>query len=205
MKKSTFQLIFCIVYILLSLSVAIWALSGSWKNLLYYTFQGNIFCLVLMMIDLLYIIKGKRITKSIALSEFAGLIAILTIGIIYCTLLDDITTIKFWTNAQSLGFHFFFPILFTVYIFTFRRSEMPPVKKVFWCLIPPVAYIGFVHIRNAVLGIQWYPYFFTDITKIGVDGFLKWVAIIFFSLLIVGSIVLIICRKTSASRESLFE
>lgn len=205
MNKRTFQIIFATIYALLSLSVAIWALCGSANNLVYYTFQGNIFCLVLMAIDLFYIITNRKITKSLALAEFAGTIAILTIGVVYCTLLSDITSIKFWTNMQSLGFHFIFPILFTTYIFIFRRNEMPPLKKVFWCLVPPILYLIFIHVRNAILGIQWYPYFFIDITKIGVSGFLKWVAILFASLMVVGSIMLIICNATSDKDKKLFK
>lgn len=201
MAKHWSQISFATIYVLLSLSVVIWSLSDSWRGLLFYTFQGNILCLILMFLDLCSLINGKHLSKSLAKAEFAGTIAILTIGVIYCTLLSDISSRAFWTDIQSLGFHFFFPILFTAYVIIFRRREMPSLRQVFICLIPPIAYIGFVHVRNLILGIKWYPYFFTDISKIGLDGFMKWVGILFVSLLIVGSLFLFICHRTSKSSD----
>lgn len=198
--KNKGQGIFALVYILLVLTTIVIALCHTWTNLLWYTFQGNIFALVVMIIDLGYFSKGKTLSHKFALTEFTALIAILTIGVIYCTLLGKFFSKGFWCDFQNLTFHFTSPILFAAYFFIYRRKEAPAIRQAPWCLIPPLAYICFVFVRNAILGIKWYPYFFVNIDKLGVWGFVKWVAIITICLLIVGYGILWICNSSKKKK-----
>lgn len=189
-RKNYLQLIFAAMYVLTALSIIIWSLSDGGNHLVYYTFQGNILCLLLMMAEIWYVAKGRKIGKIMSLVEYCSLTVILTIGIVYCTLLSNIFSEKFWMDTQSIFLHFINPILYAVYIFVYRSKNMPAVKKAPWCLLPPLLYFGFIMLRNALLDIRWYPYFFVNVDEIGAIGVLKWAVIISICLLVIGYLTL---------------
>ena len=193
--KRTIRFIIVILYIL----VASYGCYSAWKYgshfLLYFTNLGNLYCLGLMTNELVRLIRRKPISLPLLQWEFAGLIAIIVISVVYNLLLGDPTSAAYWANKPSVCLHLITPILYTLYMLTTRPIRKVNVGGIQCSILLPYLYVAFIFARHLITGNNWFPYFFLDINRIGWGGALCWVIGLTVIFVLVGFIFIYIGRR----------
>ena len=193
--KRTIRFIIVILYIL----VASYGCYSAWKYgshfLLYFTNLGNLYCLGLMTNELVRLIRRKPISLPLLQWEFAGLIAIIVISVVYNLLLGDPTSAAYWANKPSVCLHLITPVLYTLYILTTRPIRKVSVGGIQCSILLPYLYVAFIFARHLITGDNWFPYFFLDINRIGWGGALCWVIGLTVIFVLVGFIFIYIGRR----------
>ena len=165
--------------VILYIFVATYGCVSSWvygtRFFLYFTNLGNLYCLGLMINELVRLIRRKAISLSLLQWEFAGLISILVIGAVYNLLLGDPTSASYWANKPSVCLHLITPILYALYFFSTRPVRKVAVGGIQCSILLPYLYIAFIYTRHLITGDPWFPYFFLDINRIGWLGALCWI------------------------------
>ena len=165
--------------VILYIFVATYGCVSSWvygtRFFLYFTNLGNLYCLGLMINELVRLIRRKAISLPLLQWEFAGLISILVIGAVYNLLLGDPTSASYWANKPSVCLHLITPILYALYFFSTRPVRKVAVGGIQCSILLPYLYIAFIYTRHLIAGDPWFPYFFLDINRIGWLGALCWI------------------------------
>ena len=165
--------------VILYIFVATYGCVSSWvygtRFFLYFTNLGNLYCLGLMINELVRLIRRKAISLPLLQWEFAGLISILVIGAVYNLLLGDLTSASYWANKPSVCLHLITPILYALYFFSTRPVRKVAVGGIQCSILLPYLYIAFIYTRHLITGDPWFPYFFLDINRIGWLGALCWI------------------------------
>ena len=172
--------IFRYIAVILYILVATYGCVSSWQYydarfFLYFTNLGNIYCLALMINELVRLIRRKSISLPLMQWEFGGLITILVIGAVYNILLGNPCTADYWNNKLSVCLHLITPILYAIYFFSTRPVRKVTVGGIQCSIFLPYLYIAFIYTRHLITGDQWFPYFFLDINRIGWGGAFCWV------------------------------
>ena len=196
----TFRFIAVILYI----AVATYGCFSSWfygtRFLLYFTNLGNLYCLALMVNELVRLIRRKPISLPLLQWEFGGLISILVIGAVYNLLLGDPTSATYWDNKPSVCLHLITPILSAIYFLSTRPVRKVTVGGIQSSILLPYLYIAFIYTRHLITGDQWFPYFFLDINRIGWGGAFCWIIALTVVFVLTGFIFIYLGKKRSARK-----
>lgn len=172
--------IFRYIAVVLYILVATYGCVSSWQYydarfFLYFTNLGNLYCLALMINELVRLVRRKSISLPLMQWEFGGLITILVIGAVYNLLLGNPCTADYWNNKPSVCLHLITPILYAIYFFSTRPVRKVTVGGIQCSIFLPYLYIAFIYTRHLITGDQWFPYFFLDINRIGWGGAFCWI------------------------------
>lgn len=188
-----------LIVVILYIFVAVYGCYSSWANgtrfFLYLTNLGNLYCLGLMLNELIRLIRRKPISIPLMQWEFGGLIIILIIGIVYNLLLGDPTTQAYWANKPSVCLHLITPILYAIYFFATRPLRKVTIRGILCGILLPYLYIAFIYLRHFITGDQWFPYFFLDINCIGWTGAIGWIIALTVVFVSVGFIFIYLGKK----------
>ena len=199
--KRIIRFVIVILYIL----VASYGCYSAWKYgshfFLYFTNLGNLYCLGLMINELVRLVCRKSISIPLLQWEFGGLISIIVISVVYNFLLGDPTSAAYWANKPSVCLHLITPILYTLYIFATRPICKVGAGGVQCSILLPYLYVAFIYVRHFITGDNWFPYFFLDLNRIGWQGALGWIIGLTVLFVIVGFAFIYIGRKRSQRRR----
>ena len=199
--KRIIRFVIVILYIL----VASYGCYSAWKYgshfFLYFTNLGNLYCLGLMINELVRLVFRKSISIPLLQWEFGGLISIIVISVVYNFLLGDPTSAAYWANKPSVCLHLITPILYTLYIFATRPIRKVGAGGVQCSILLPYLYVAFIYVRHFITGDNWFPYFFLDLNRIGWQGALGWIIGLTVLFVIVGFSFIYIGRKRSQQRR----
>lgn len=189
--------LFLALLALSSAAIGEWlALTSDIHNIRFFTHEGNSACALVLFLDLFFLLPGKKLSRFMGILEYVCLMTILTVGIVYCTLLGDFFSAEFWQDNNNVLVHFLTPLLYTAYVLIYRKNSLPEVKSAGWALLPPVLYACFVLTRHYVFVERlhtvprWFPYFFMDLDKLGLGGFAMWVAAMAAVIYLAGVLIL---------------
>src|SRR5574344_1469512 len=130
MMKQRIRLIYLIVFLIFSSIGCGLSLYTYDDNLFFFTFLSNVFCWVLMVIELLKTIRRSPSSDAWVRLHFVASFCIMLTGLIYNVLLGRPSTSAYWHNYQSLILHVFVPITFIVYfLVTQEPSAFSGVMK----------------------------------------------------------------------------
>ena len=196
--------IFRFIAVILYIAVATYGCFSSWfygtRFFLYFTNLGNLYCLALMVNELVRLIRRKPISLPLLQWEFGGLISILVIGAVYNLLLGDPTSAAYWANKPSVCLHLITPILYAIYFLSTRPVRKVDVGGIQCSILLPYLYIAFIYTRHLITGDQWFPYFFLDINRIGWSGALGWIIALTIVFVLTGIIFIQLGKKRSARK-----
>ena len=199
--KRIIRFVIVILYIL----VASYGCYSAWKYgshfFLYFTNLGNLYCLGLMINELVRLVCRKSISIPLLQWEFGVLISIIVISSVYNFLLGDPTSAAYWANKPSVCLHLITPILYTLYIFATRPIRKVGAGGVQCSILLPYLYVAFIYVRHFITGDNWFPYFFLDLNRIGWQGALGWIISLTVLFVIVGFAFIYIGRKRSQRRR----
>lgn len=197
----TFRFITVILYIL----VATYGCCSSWlygtRFFLYFTNLGNLYCLGLMINELVRLIRRKPISQPLMQWEFGGLIAILVIGAVYNILLGNPCSADYWSNKPSVCLHLITPILYAIYFLSTRPVRKVTVGGIQCSILLPYLYIAFIYTRHFIVGDDWFPYFFLDINHIGWIGVLFSILALTITFVLVGMLFIYIDKKKRGTQQ----
>lgn len=211
-KKITTQLVFRTIYCTLGVvallsSLGLFDAKFNENFYVYYTNLSNYICLAVMFAELITTIKNsdkqsanKEVTHDfMPLLKFVSVIMIMITFLVYNILLTGSSSVvEYFTSLYNLSFHVILPLMFIMDWFLFYERG-----KVKWfyplcCVIFPFIYIAFIMIRAAIL--NWdtnkflYPYFFLNVSEIGVKGVAIWILILVVVFLGIGYLIFMIDR-----------
>ena len=194
-----------IITVILYIMVSAYGCISSWHHygerfLLYFTNLGNLYCLALMVNELVRLIRRKDLSLPLLQWEFGGLISILVIGAVYNLLLGDPTSAAYWANKPSVCLHLITPILYAIYFLSTRPGRQVDVGGLQCSILLPYLYIAFIYTRHLITGDQWFPYFFLDINRIGWSGALGWIIALTVVFVLTGIIFIQLGKKRSARK-----
>ena len=192
------------IVVILYIAVATYGCFSSWlygtRFFLYFTNLGNLYCLALMVNELVRLIRRKSLSLPLLQWEFGGLISILVIGAVYNLLLGDPTSAAYWTNKPSVCLHLITPILYAIYFLSTRPVRKVDVGGIQCSILLPYLYIAFIYTRHLITGDQWFPYFFLDINRIGWSGALGWIIALTVVFVLTGFFFIYLGKKRSARK-----
>ena len=198
----TLRFLIVILYIL----VASYGCICSWlygtRFFLYFTNLGNLYCLALMVNELVRLVRRKSISLPLLQWEFGGLISILVIGVVFNLLLGDPTSAAYWANKPSVCLHLITPILYALYFFGTRPVSKVAVGGIQCSILLPYLYIAFIYTRHLITGDQWFPYFFLDINRIGWSGALCWIIALTVVFVLTGLIFIRLGKQKSKKHRN---
>ena len=197
--------IFRFIAVILYIAVATYGCFSSWlygtRFFLYFTNLGNLYCLALMVNELVRLIRRKSLSLPLLQWEFGGLISILVIGAVYNLLLGDPTSAAYWANKPSVCLHLITPILYTIYFLSTRPVCKVTVGGLQSSIFIPYLYIAFIYTRHLITGDPWFPYFFLDINRIGWGGALGWIIALTVVFVLTGVLFIYIGKKRSVRNK----
>ena len=121
-----------------------------WMFFTYFTNLSNIFIDLCLLIFLIYDLKKtKYISQGMYLIKFMGTISITLTFFVYLLLLAP-------TNSHGLCVHFITPVLAIIDFIFFSEKYLPEKRHVFYSVIPPLVYVGYVIILGQVFRVRWY-------------------------------------------------
>lgn len=219
-KNRTSQLVYlsmaCAVgAIAILASVGLFDGAFRWDFYIHFTNLSNYLCFGILIAELISVIKKSEnsyITTSPRL-KFIGLLAILLTFFVYNIMLAPTKSMKTNFSIFSISLHVIMPILYVVdWILFYERKatwKYPLLSVIF-----PLAYVSFVFIHAACFnfnanimnfagtGPHIYPYFFLNVSKIGVAGVIKWILILAVAFIALGYIMYGVDKLISKHRKN---
>lgn len=208
-KSRTTQLIFQTAYCTLGLVGFVGGLGVyddvtnlSWDFYVHYTNLSNYFCIAVMLIALIQTARkhDDSYVSAVPALKFIGAVSILITFLVFNILLagapDRDPQLNF--RIGSLLFHVVLPIMYIAdWVLFYER------KKVRWfypfsAILFPFSYMVFILIQAAIMRFDTsilipgtntpliYPYFFMNIEKQGVGGFVMWMFMFLVAVLTIG-------------------
>ncbi|MBR5229757.1 MAG: Pr6Pr family membrane protein [Firmicutes bacterium] len=210
-QNRTTQLIFQTIYCTLGF-VGIVASLGifdditmiRWDFYVHFTNISNFLCIGIMLAALIQTAKKKEdsyVTVA-PLVKFIGMLGILLTFLVFNIMLAGARDPQLNWRVGSLCFHVVLPIMYVADWFLFYER-----KKCKWfyplaAIAFPLGYVTFIFIQAVIMKFDSsilitgtttpliYPYFFVNLETQGVDGVLKWVAILVVAFIAAGYIFL---------------
>jgi hypothetical protein len=140
---------------------------------------------------------SKFFSKTTTQTAVAVYISI--VGIVYSLLLRSVWNPDGWQKIADHWLHDAIPLLFIAYwIFFVPRSGIGWLDPIKW-LIYPVVYIVYSLIRGAL--VNWYPYYFVDVDKLGYPIALQNTALMLVAFLTVGFVFVGIDKLVSRTAK----
>ncbi len=182
-------------------------MSGS-RVFMYFTIQSNIAIALICTAGMALLAGGRQIGRVWMTVKFMGTIAITLTGLVFCFVLAPTLGPNAWTLYNVLT-HVVVPVAAIADFFVTGVYGELPMRRLPWCLLPPLAYAVYAGIGYAAgwefsEGIH-YPYFFLNWgSPLGAFGFGRelpfmgcawWILALFMLLLIVGWIYISILNR----------
>ncbi len=193
--KNKSQVTFASAYVLISAIGCIWSFFNDDRFPLYFTNLSNYFCFIVMLIELIRLLLRRQLTKPLQIIDFCAMMSLMITGIVYNTLLKTPFEDGYWTNYHSMIMHLICPSMIIIYFFKYRLGSNLGFKYLWWCVVPPYAYMIFIFSRQWIIPDNWYPYFFLDPNKQGASGVWEWIAMLTVVFLILGAASLLLAQK----------
>lgn len=200
-KNKLTQIIFRTVYIVLGIigiigSVGYFGRAFNNDFYLYYTNLSNYICFGIIVYALIKTIKSFKNNQSdycrvLPKFKFMSLIMILVTCLVYNILLaKDYTVADYFFSIQNLIMHLILPIMFTLDWVLFTEHNQTKWFYPLISVIMPLIYVALILLRAVILGKKYsgllYPYFFLNVSKLGIAGVISWVAVLVLIFVVLG-------------------
>jgi hypothetical protein len=146
----------------------------------FFTIQAN---LLVGATTLLLAIRLDRSSLVFGTFRVIGLVAITVTGIVYHVALSGLLTLAGYHQLANQLVHTVVPVLAVIGWLVAGPRGQVTARAVWLSPLYPLAWLAFTLIRGAV--IDWYPYPFVDVTKLGYAGTVLncfWVSLLFLGL-----------------------
>lgn len=159
--KRKISVLIKIIALIASIYGMLQSLDG-WFFLTFFTNLSNIFIDIMLFIFIIYDLKkAKYIPQGMYLIKFMATISITLTFFVYMLLLAPTNNYGFIgaylnNGAGSLYVHFITPVLSIIDFLLYSESYIPSEKHVYYSVVPPLVYVGFIIVLGQVFHIRWY-------------------------------------------------
>jgi hypothetical protein len=156
------------------------SLQRAFNSFAFFTVQSNLLVGVSSALLALYPTWSSVVLDTLRLM---GVVAITVTGLVFHVALARVLDLQGWAVLGNQLVHTVVPILGLVGWLLFGPRGRVSTRVVWWTLLFPAFWLTFTLIRGAV--IDWYPYPFIDVTKLGYGGTVLncfWVALLLLAL-----------------------
>jgi hypothetical protein len=146
----------------------------------FFTVQSN---LIVGATTLLLAVKLDRSSTVFRTFRLIGLVAITITGIVYHVALARLLDLEGWHQLGDQLVHTVVPVLAVVGWLMFGPRRLTSARIAWLSVLFPFCWIAFTLVRGAV--IDWYPYPFIDVTKLGYGKVILncfWISLLLFGL-----------------------
>ena len=160
MKKSKISLIMKIIAVVASLYGMLQSLDH-WMFFTYFTNLSNIFIDIMLVIFIIYDLKkAKYIPQGMYLIKFMATISITLTFFVYMLLLAPTNSQGFigayLNNVDVSDMPDRDKVLAIIDFLLFSEHYRPDEKHVYYSVVPPLVYVGYVIVLGNVFHIRWY-------------------------------------------------
>lgn len=159
-------------------------------GLCFYTVQSNIWALLLEAVSLVFMLfsVGERLWFKI--TRLVVAVAITVTFLVFWTMLAPMMNLRYLVSPTNIILHTLVPLMTLADAAFIDRDYMPKKSHVLFCMIPPLAYLGFAMIRAEVSDMllsadSKYPYWFLDVDKYSWFGFKNGVGVFYWVIVVV--------------------
>lgn len=159
--KRKISVLIKIIALIASIYGMLQSLDG-WLFLTFFTNLSNIFIDIMLFIFIIYDLKKvKYISQGMYLIKFMATISITLTFFVYMLLLAPTNSHGFIgaylnNGAGSLCVHFITPVLSIIDFLLYSENYIPSEKHVYYSVVPPLVYVGFIVVLGQVFHIRWY-------------------------------------------------
>ena len=159
--KRKISVLIKIIALIASIYGMLQSLDG-WLFLTFFTNLSNIFIDIMLFIFIIYDLKkAKYIPQGMYLIKFMATISITLTFFVYMLLLAPTNSHGFIgaylnNGAGSLCVHFITPVLSIIDFLLYSENYIPSEKHVYYSVVPPLVYVGFIIVLGQVFHIRWY-------------------------------------------------
>lgn len=159
--KRKISVLIKIIALIASIYGMLQSLDG-WLFLTFFTNLSNIFIDTMLFIFIIYDLKkAKYIPQGMYLIKFMATISITLTFFVYMLLLAPTNSHGFIgaylnNGAGSLCVHFITPVLSIIDFLLYSENYIPSEKHVYYSVVPPLVYVGFIVVLGQVFHIRWY-------------------------------------------------
>ncbi len=156
--------------------------------LVYYTNLSNYLCFIVMLIVFIRnykLVKKGEMTGNndiIVKLKFYTTIIILVTFLVYNILLTDNMFGPGWNGLGNLLMHIVLPLMFLFDFILFDKHHTLNWYDCLLCTVLPLIYVVVILIRGSLLPSDYagtiYPYFFLNVSEIGLGAVLLWVLVL---------------------------
>lgn len=216
MKNKLTQIIFKTIYVVLGIIGFIGSLgyfNRSFNNnfYIYYTNLSNYICTIFILLSLIQTIKSFKENQEDYCNfspkfKFLCMIMILVTCLVYNILLAKENSITdYFLSISNLINHLILPLMFFLDWVLFYNHGLTKWYYPLISTIMPLIYVLFIVIRALILGSNsdklLYPYFFLNIDKLGIGGFILWLSILVLIFISIGYIIYLFDKMKVIKRK----
>lgn len=192
-KSRTAQLVYLSMAVAIGLiglaaCVGLFQYKFSWDFYIHFTNISNIFCVGVLIVELIQTIRKKEDSYISACPtlKLCGVLAILMTFVVFNFMLAPTREMYRNFTINSISLHVLIPILFIADWFLFYERGKLSWKTPLASVLFPFTYMVFVYVHAAAWGFDAsiknmggvdpliYPYFFLNLETYGVDGVALW-------------------------------
>lgn len=203
-KNRTTQLVFQTIYCVLAVigflgSIGYFSADFNEGFFIYYTNLSNYICMGVMFVSLFKTIKSANkkedgYCETAPTFNFMCLIMIMVTFLVYNTLLvGENTVVQYFTSQSNLIMHLILPVMFILNWVLFYEHGKLRWYQPLLSLIMPLVYVTFILIRASVLNgasnTVLYPYFFLNVTNLGIGGVFTWIIVLLAIFVMLGYLI----------------
>jgi hypothetical protein len=132
------------------------------QTLSFFTIQSNI---LVLMVAITLVIDPDRDGRLWRVLRLTALLGITITGLVFDLILIHYVNPVGWQLVATIGFHYIAPWATLLGWLLFGPRPRIDVTTMVWAFVWPAAWIAYTFIRGAL--IDWYPYPFLDVGKVG--------------------------------------
>lgn len=154
----------------------------------YYTNLSNYYCFGIGVAVLASTVKKVRNgetrgSNTVAPTlKYCGVVMIAVTFFVYCILLGDMGSWKFWNSLGNLCYHVIAPVMFILDFILFDKHRQIKILDPIKCTFMPLGYVVYILSYGAICRAAdfnfSYPYFFLNVDELGYGKVFGWVAIL---------------------------
>lgn len=161
------------------------------QTLSFFTIQSN---LLVLAVAITLVIDPRRDGRFWRVLRLDALLGITITGLVFDLILIDYVDPTGWQLVATIGFHYIAPWATLLGWLLFGPRPRIDRSTIAWAFVWPVAWIVYTFVRGAL--VDWYPYPFLDVAKVGYPAALGATA----GVLAVAGVLVIVFRRLDRVR-----
>ena len=166
----------------------------------FFTILTNILIAVVLTAEALTIRSNLTARLTSPSMMTASAVYITVVGVVYSLFLRSVWQPTGWHAVVDHSLHDVTPVMFVIFWLVFTEKSSLKWLDAFKWLVYPAAYLIYSIVRGSI--VNWYPYWFADVTKLGYPQVLFNAAMVMAGFVFVGIIFIAVGKVLSRTANT---